>query len=64
MGYEALEVSDWIRLDFQVGNATVDFRFHWSILCPICGSYVTCFILSSYGFHPEQEIVFRVIFTF
>ena len=23
MGYEALEVSDWIRLDFQVGTATV-----------------------------------------
>ena len=45
MGYEALEVSDWIRLDFQVGNATVDFRFHWSILCPICGSYVRAYLL-------------------
>ena len=26
-------------------------------------SVVTCFILSLYGFHPEQQVVFRVIFT-
>ena len=42
MGYEALEVSDWIRLDFQVGTATVDFTGRF------CARFVVRMLLALY----------------